>query len=606
MCCKRFVFVLTFLSFLFITCSPEEEINLPPGNLKGQVLNAFDQPLDGVKVTADDRSVYTDSQGGFTLLAVPAGNQSVAFEKEGYISFSESVEILSEQNVQMNVSMPSGETILDAADTMFTFPASGGKQSLRVESNTSWVLQSVADWIEVDKTTGSGIEKLEFTVSQNTTDTPRESTATLTAGDLVMNLHFIQDNALKILSVEPVINNSKLEIADSVVVRFSKPVSSARIESLYMFCQTNMGLRLLDGGRSVMFSYACGDLGGEYPFRLTTSEGTFEFKVGFYTKKIDLPGRLLDYAVDEEDQSYWVLSFDTSPNKLTQLSMEDLSVIRQFDLPVETRGFALNHFRNEIYLFTYEHPLVSVIGKTDGAFKRDFVIPGDGDDHPQYPEIYPYDMEFTANGVGIVLLQADGSSARSWKVIDSRSGDEVTIHANIINHPYFKSVHVNYDGSRLFLTGLYGSRSITSFYQDDQALVRYMPSGSRGEFIRPNRVNNNIYAGQLYEQMILNPDNHYVSLLSYIDNRNGGDADFVYQQGKEEMVYFVDDDYIQVMDYSTQNTLFWYDVIRGLDGTTATTDGKKLIFYFSAVNYDQGTSEYLSSVFLIDTSWFEY
>ena len=122
---------------------------------------------------------------------------------------------------------------------------------------------------------------------------------------------------------------------------------------------------------------------------------------------------------------------------------------------------------------------------------------------------------------------------------------------------------------------------------------------TRGVFITPSRKNGDVYSGQLYNQLIVNPATGFESLESYKDNRSFGSVDFCYKPGRDQTIYFVEEGHIEVMDYVTRSSPVNYDAIYFLNGTTATLDGKYLI-----VNRHDGN--YNAKVIQIPAWWFDY
>ena len=70
-----------------------------------------------------------------------------------------------------------------------------------------------------------------------------------------------------------------------------------------------------------------------------------------------------------------------------------------------------------------------------------------------------------------------------------------------------------------------------------------------------------------------------ISKISYIDNRSGGTADFSYRPNEESIIYFVDSEYLRVLDYEQEVVLMWCDVTNGLRDVTTTLDGKHVLAY---------------------------
>jgi hypothetical protein len=107
------------------------------------------------------------------------------------------------------------------------------------------------------------------------------------------------------------------------------------------------------------------------------------------------------------------------------------------------------------------------------------------------------------------------------------------------------------------------------------------PVVSYGNFLRPNRLNGNIWLGQAYEQYILHPD-HTASTLTHIDLENYPGADYSYKTNEPEVMYVCADNILNIIDYSSGNTIKTTDILYGLQGVTTTTNGEQIIMVRSA------------------------
>jgi hypothetical protein len=196
----------------------------------------------------------------------------------------------------------------------------------------------------------------------------------------------------------------------------------------------------------------------------------------------------------------------------------------------------------------------------------------------------PYDLGFTTSGYGIVLLGSNECSALLWKVIDSSKGDIIYPYEKT-NHSSPKRVYSNFDKSKLLITDMWGGCDIYRIDGNTHDYERIIPSSiTRGVFITPNKMNDRIYFGQLYDQFIM-AENKTLSKISFLDNRSDAGADFSYRPGEEDYIYYWDDHYFRLLDYSTATTLFSSEVEFGLRSSGAesdrqlasTSDGKYLI-----------------------------
>ena len=158
----------------------------------------------------------------------------------------------------------------------------------------------------------------------------------------------------------------------------------------------------------------------------------------------------------------------------------------------------------------------------------------------------------------------------------------------------------NFDQTKLILTSGNDDPTIGTFDPQQMTFSNYKPTKfTRGTFVAPSRKNGNVYSGQLYIQLIVYPVTGFESLESYKDNRNFGNVDFCYKPGKDQTIYFTEQGYIEVLDYTNHTTPVYHDAIPFLKGTTTTLDGKHII-----VNRHDGN--YNAKVIQLPTAWFDY
>jgi hypothetical protein len=238
--------------------------------------------------------------------------------------------------------------------------------------------------------------------------------------------------------------------------------------------------------------------------------------------------------------------------------------------------------------------------QTDQFSKALTIIP-DEYDHHESPSIHPYYIGFTSSGHGIVCLKTDSNSGLRWKMIDCTKNDSLYIYPyydNIIDEYIdFNSVHMNYNYNKLYLTQPYGSCNYGIYDETTQKISILQPSSTtQGVFIRPNKKSDKFYAGQLYDQFVIDVDGD-LSQISYIDNRKYGSADFSYRANEDDVIYFCDREYFQVLNYSNGQTLMWCDAYYRMRKLTTTMDGIHAIMY----RRNENTT---SSLYIFDTEYF--
>ncbi|MEP7377320.1 MAG: hypothetical protein ABI675_28210 [Chitinophagaceae bacterium] len=398
--------------------------------------------------------------------------------------------------------------------------------------------------------------------------------------------------------------NSVKGINDSIALIFNQPVTITAIFPGISYCQSE--IRFSYTGNKVTFSYACAALGGDYPFSITTvnsvgDQYTFTFTAGFYQKVINLTGTIQSYFVNDADNSYWIIT--DHPNALYKIDMTSFEILHRYDLPYEPVMFTVSPYNNKIYLAYLRIPKLFIMDQ-NGTTEKVIDIPADSS-RSQYerdgPRINPVKLAFTKNGKGMIWLSdSHPYSYTGFWFIDAAADHRIWYESLPGESVNYNDAKTNYDKTKLVLTYMNDDPTIGIFDPEKMKFSDYKPTNTtRGVFITPSRKNGNVYSGQLYNQLIVNPETGFESLESSKDNRSFGSVDFLYKPGKDQSVYFVEEGHIEVLDYSVRSSPVNYDAINFLKGTTATLDGKSLI-----VNRHDGN--YNAKVIQLPVSWFDY
>jgi hypothetical protein len=329
--------------------------------------------------------------------------------------------------------------------------------------------------------------------------------------------------------------------------------------------------------------------------------------VDFFEQKYVLEGVLQQKYVDHKDNSIWILTY--GKNLLYKISMADLSVVHKFEIPFVPRGFAINDLKKEIYVYAYHKPYFEVYNQFTFKYLRRINILKDDFDYPDYPVVYPYDLQFTKSGIGIFSLEAGVSSALKWKIIDSQNNDLIRSHSqygfdfyNFGEYSSFDRIYQNYDKSKLMMVCATCFGGIAVYDPETDKFSHAFPGYiTRSDFLVPNRTNDLVYVLQLYNQSLLNPVTKFEtenSLFSTIGQ--GLSADFAYNSGNESLVYFYKDNNLAKIDYSTMK----YETLRtyaGLSDIVVSSEGKSLFFFRIIGNHFPGTDHYYTTMYSVST-----
>ena len=609
---KRSLSVILFLLFaaVMITCNKSDQpapADTRTGAVKGAVYNSYNQLLSGARITVQRNSSTisgTTNAGNYFFSNLVPGSYTVSVSKEGYMDASSAVNIRAGDTTTKDFTLTPGTAYLNLlSDTLVVAGGFEGSFVIRVSSNSSWVLNNSSSWLTPSKTNSNGDDSVVVRLTNSTDDTTRQALLQVQAGSLVKRIVVQQVAHVKLLQSLPKPGNLATSTKDSVILFFNQPVTVTSIIPGNMFCQSD--IQFTYTGNKITFSYACGSLGGDYPFTIATrnSRGdqyTFTFSVGFYNKCINLTGTISRYFVNDADNSYWILT--DHPNALYKIDMTSFDILHRYDLPYEPVMFTVNPYNNKIYLAYRQVPKLYILNQ-DGTTNEVINIVHDTS-RTQYesdgPRIYPIQLAFTRNGKGMIWLTNTYYGYNGFWFIDAADNHRIWYQSLPGEEVNYNDVSTNFDKSKLVLTYMNDDPTIGRFDPETMQFTKYRPTRTtRGVFNTPSRKNGNVYSGQLYNQLIVNPDTGVESLESFKDNRSFGSVDFVYKPGRESSIYFAEEAHIEVLDYSTRTSPVDYDAIYFLKGTTATLDGRFLIVYRHDGNYN-------AKVIQLPATWFDY
>ena len=609
---RLIILSLFFLPIFIVSCNkddrPEPPSALKVGAIQGKVSNEYNQLLIGAVVTLTGNGVNNSKQsttGNFRFDSLSPGPYSLSVKKDGYIETSAAITVITADTVSKDFILKAGEAYFNLlSDTLIIAKPYASTYSIKIESNTSWAIDNANDWITPGKLSGNGNDSLVVGISAWTGDTARQSSFALHAGSITRNIRVKQLANVNLKQSSALPGNSVQGITDSIILHFNQPVNIVSIFPGVTYCQS--AINFTYAGNRVSFSYACGALGGDYPFTITTtnSEGdqyAFTFTVGFYEKAINLTGTIQSSFVNDADNSFWVIT--DHPNALYKIDMSSFEILHRYDLPYEPVMFTISPYNNKIYLAYAGIPRLFIMDQSGTVEKVIDIIPDST--RNQYerdgPRINPVKLAFAKNGMGMIWLSdSHPYSYTGFWFIDATANHRIWYQPLPGEEVNYADVKVNYDQTKFVLKYMNDDPTIGIFDSEQFRFSSYKPTKTtRGVFLSPSRKNENIYSGQLYNQLIVNPGTGFESQESFKDNRSFGSVDFCYKPGREQTIYFVEEGHIEVMDYATRMSPVNYDALAYLTGTTATLDGKHLIVTRHDGNYN-------AKVIQLPASWFDY
>lgn len=606
----RFWFLLLIAGISFHCKKDEQPANegpqlWPSGVVSGKITDEHGQLLTKAVVTASGNGTTATMQaanGKYLFDSLASGRYTLVVKREGYIETTASVDV-GRDTVAQDFVLKAGTAYFNVLfDTLLIAHPFAVPYTVKIAANTRWVVSSGQSWITPSKAEGSGDDSVIVRVAASTEDTTREGMVVLQAGSFIKKIVIKQLANVTLKQLLPVPGNTVTKTSDSVALIFNQPVKIKSITPHYTYCSS--GISSSYAGNKVTFSYGCAALGGDYQFTIVTENSlgdqyTFNDKVAFYEHAIDITGSIKNYFVNDADNSYWVIT--DHPNAMYKVDMTSFEVLHKYDLPGEPAMFTINPYNNKIYL-AYNRSAKLYVLNQNGTTEQVIDITRDASRHlSEYygPYIYPRALTFTKSGKGMIWLGDSYSDAYYW-FIDATDNHRIWYEELAGSSVLYNEGKVNHDQTKLILSGYGRDATITTFDPQQMKMSTFQPGSSyEGRFIARSRKNDYVFSALLYSQLVANPVTGYLSQKTNFDNRFNGNADFCYQPGKEQNVYYADDGIVQVVDYATRTTPVILDAISYLKGTTATLDGKHLIFNRHDGNYN-------ARLIQVPAAWFNY
>lgn len=556
----RNILFLLLIVLLIVSCKKDNnDASQSDGSLKGVILNELNQPIKGAIVGIESITTTSDSIGAYSFNKLDAKKYLVSVTKKPYLDLEKSVLIKGEETARLDFVLSTEGSFLQLSDSVLALNTGSGSATLHIESNTEWRIENPPDWLSFSVLEGFGNFNLEISYSENTMNLSRIDTITVTTSNISQSLIIIQYPVLELLLYEWINGNELNEIVDSIYILFNRPITVESIMAKpnyvppisYAYSENKHGFR---------FDYIAAITGRSDPFiiSVTDDEGNSfneEINIPFYHKKLEIEGEITDYLYLNQDKEMLIAVFN--PSQLIHYSLETQSIIQTIDLssylaPVK---LSYNPYNSLIYMMgsyangemnnpPIDRPDVYTLDMQTNQIKLAFTIQPDGNKHQKTPAIYPQNIGFTSSGYGVVLLSSTTTTEMKIKLIDSSNNDSIYDYPDEkLKGIKFMNLHMNYDFTKLYLIKPYARDEYGVFDATTQR-ISYIDqnSGETTNFITPNRQKECLYAGQGYNQYILDLNDNKSEKTHFSFGPHQASGDFSYAPGKENCVYFCNGD----------------------------------------------------------------
>ncbi|MGX5817362.1 carboxypeptidase regulatory-like domain-containing protein [Chitinophaga lutea] len=577
-----------------------------PGVVAGSVTGDHGQLVKGAEVSIEGgqlKSSFITKDGSYLFDSVPPGSYRVSVKKNGYIDAEETVTARAMDTVKVDILLKAGTAYFGLiSDSIVVAHAFESSYSVKIASNAGWTVTPSHPWMTVGKEAGGGDDSVVVRLAASPDDTARVGQLTLRSGSTVKKVVFRQLADVNLKMSGPIAGNSVKNIADSAYLIFNQPVTISSMTAHWSLCLSEM--RFSSSGNRYAFSYACGALGGEYPFTVVTKNSlgdqyTFNVVIRFYDKGLDITGGIRQHVVNDADQSYWILT--DHPNALYKIDMNSLEILHRYELPAQPVYFTLSPYDGKIYIAYDRVPKLYVMNESGVTEKVIDITATRGYWGSNGPLMYPSRFLFTKSGKGLIWLgDISGSRTGYYSFIDAADNHRIWYESLPGDAIHYWDGYLNYDKSAIVLTYLNSDPTIGMFDPQQMKFTRYSPRRRDiGSFLTPSRKGPYIYSGQYYYQSVWNYQTGSETQELRKDIRFTGGVDFSYKPGGEQMAYVNNEGKLELIDFTDRSVKAGIDVIYMLQSTTTALDGKFLILSGHDGNYR-------SKVVKVPAAWFVY
>lgn len=406
-----------------------------------------------------------------------------------------------------------------------------------------------------------------------------------------------------ILYTAPKIDSSNFRLGnlekgtlDTFTLNYNRPVTVNYIRLLSELCLPNLRWNVEGGGKTVkFFDLLCGRLTEDFKFEISVKDSTGKDKMdsvtfSYYYKKTDIPGIVHQLKVSFDNKFCWVVAHD--PNKLYCFGIEDTSYRREYNLPFKPGRFAFNRQNQRMYLLPYFYNIsnldrIYVFNPVSGVIEKTITVSKDLYDDP-LNRIVISNIDFGANGYGVINTGTVETGPSRWRIIDSRANDTIYAHPEWIaslsggnsNFREFTSIQPNYNGTKIYMQAInaYPRAGILDCQTKALTELTYA-SSNHGHYIIPSKSHDKLFVASFSFQAILTGNASW-GTYSTFDNRYSETADFSYKPGEQDVVYYRGRNFsydFSVLDYANSRILTRINVRPDFTNINATTDGKYII-----------------------------
>ncbi|MCQ2119864.1 MAG: carboxypeptidase regulatory-like domain-containing protein [Bacteroidales bacterium] len=608
-CCALCALLVTFI--LFSCNGGAEPAPKEPeyADVQGVVTNQVGVTVEGATVTMGTKGSVTDAQGRFKISGLRPGKIQAKIEAEGCDLFTQDVMLKAGADNAFDFTIFSYASVLKVDRTELVIPSESSDYEFKVAYNSDWTVESDADWIRPDKSSGKGGGPVVFHADASFEGEERYATLTFKSAREKIEIPVTQDFPLVVVSATIKIGNEMDEIMDEIIVKLNKPVQKIYgVQALNPeTCPYIEGMVAPDEVKLTGLFNLTEDI--SFLFEAKNNFGFVEDVVvntQLYKKKIvpDLPPEegLVDIMLFNEGKELlaWSYRLLQDDYHLQRIDIESGKAVKDFFFPVRL-PFCHSPYDGKWY--TWNEDKMYTIDFETGNLTTVYTFESD----EYYGCTYPFNIGILSDGTGLASMYSNLSSAESWRFVDTRGGTITTrepspSEKNSLGVPYSFIIATSFDASKLYL----GSES-QFFIYDPQNPVQFraheVPYYGSCWAIFPHARKDLVYvrsSGDCYPM-----DSEWHITLPVSGDVETGGMGFCYDSGMEDIVY-LKNGYQELrlarfnLEDGGQDIVATHPMERALDFQTDPAGGYA---YCYVSVYDQKEEAYHNAICQFETSF---
>ena len=448
---------------------------------------------------------------------------------------------------------------------MFELTSDQAQFTFSIENKGNWEVSTDVGWLTTDKIQGYGNGQVTVDCAANQSIERRvgKITITNTANKQITRVSVLQTGrpreTANLVSHRAIIGNYIKDEKSYIEMTFDKPVKVESI-SIEWYDISGTTPEYSEDRCTVRYEFLAAGYGREVKSKVTivSDDGIrtqFDLTFGFYDKHYPVEGEIRGTKVSTDEHSLWIAT--SRPSKLIEMSLADGSILHETDMPFAPGKISINPYNGMLYVMPLN--LISDLGfdnrfcmvdPKNGVIAKTFTIERSAKYDPQYPPIYPYELEFTRDGLGILMLCSKESTLLEWRYVDSADGNKITATEYDWSTFWFQHVYQGCNQQSVYANAYYNifsemyqvtrQQPVPKLYElDPKFKSSYEYAGGYMTTMLYHRYRNCVFiATSPCSQCVVNLDNMHYSEVTGAEAR-GTKAAWDYSDPSRNLIYYV-------------------------------------------------------------------